>query len=91
MSDRIPQPTPAEAAQQTYAEHMILVAEFADLAARAIAIGDVFGASRYHRHAHEHSREAWRSLVRWRDTLSELRNLQQPKTGTHGGADERAA
>jgi hypothetical protein len=64
-------PNPVEAAQRAYAEHMILVAEFGDLAARAAAIGDRFGASRYHRHAHEHSREAWRALVRWRDQIDQ--------------------
>lgn len=64
-------PNPAEAAQKAYAEHLIWAAEFADMAARAAAIGDTFGASRYHRHAHEHSRHAWRSLVQWRDQIEQ--------------------
>jgi hypothetical protein len=63
--------TPAEAAQHTYTEHLIMVSEFGDMAARAAAIGDTFGASRYQRHAHEHMREAWRALVSWRDQLEQ--------------------
>lgn len=68
--------SPSEKAQRRYAEHMVLVAEFADMAARATAIGDTFGASRYHRHAHEHSREAWRALAHWRDAIDEQKGAR---------------
>jgi hypothetical protein len=63
--------SPAEAAQRAYAEHLIWAAEFNDMAARAAGIGDIDGASRYHRHAHEHSRQAWRALVGWRGYLDQ--------------------
>jgi hypothetical protein len=75
--------TPAEAAQQTYAEHLAMVSEFGDLAARAAAIGDTFGASRYHRHAHEHIRAAWKALVLWRDMLGDPKALNE-KEGQRG-------
>lgn len=71
MSEHMCQSSPAEVAQQVYAEHLILVSEFADLAARAAAIGDTFGASRYARHAHEHMRESWRAFVHWRNQLEQ--------------------
>ncbi|WP_414474326.1 hypothetical protein [Microvirga sp. M2] len=71
MAEHISLSSPAEAAQRDYAQHLILIAEFADLAARATAVGDTFGASRYARHAHEHMRESWRVLVRWRDQLEQ--------------------
>ncbi len=71
--DRISQSSRAEAAQNAYVEHLVLVAEFADLAARAAAMGDTFGASRYTCHAHEHVRESWRALAHWRDQLAERR------------------
>jgi len=65
----LPRLSPVEAAQRDYAQHLIMISEFADLAARATAVGDTYGASRYARHAHEHMRESWRVLVRWRDEM----------------------
>jgi hypothetical protein len=76
-------PSPAETAQRDYAEQLIMISEFADLAARAAAIGDTFGASRYQRHAHEHIRAAWKALILWRDTLGDLKALNE-KEGQRG-------
>ncbi|MXQ13229.1 hypothetical protein [Microvirga makkahensis] len=73
MRDHISRPTPAEAAQRYYQEHLIMISEFGDLAARAVAIGDTFGSSRYQRHADEHMKAAWKALVHWRECLEQQR------------------
>jgi hypothetical protein len=48
-------------------QHLALAAEFADLAARAEAAGDTFGASHFARRAHEEIRAFWPAHVNLRD------------------------
>jgi hypothetical protein len=69
--------SPVEEARERAASLLLIASEQADLAARAEALGDTFGASRFARMAHQNIIEFWRAHVALQDLAEEARHACQ--------------